>query len=58
MAKAENVLQTPTFKKVVKKLNTRQKEALDISVKALVKEPALGERKKGNFAFYACINLR
>ena len=51
MAKAENVLQTPTFKKVVKKLNTRQKKALDIAVKALVEEPALGERKKGNLAF-------
>ena len=51
MAKAENVLQTPTFKKVVKKLNTRQKKALEIAVKALVEEPALGERKKGNLAF-------
>jgi mRNA-degrading endonuclease RelE of RelBE toxin-antitoxin system len=51
LAKAENVLQTPTFKKVVKKLNTRQKKALDIAVKALVEEPALGERKKGNLAF-------
>ena len=51
MAKAKNVLQTPTFKKVVKKLNTRQKNALDIAVKALVEEPTLGERKKGNLAF-------
>ena len=51
MAKAENVLQTPTFKKAVKKLNTRQKKALDIAVNALVEEPALGERKKGNLAF-------
>ena len=51
MAKAENVLQTPTFKKVVKKLNTKQKKALDIAVKAIVEEPALGEQKKGNLAF-------
>jgi len=51
LAKAENVLQTPTFKKIVKKLNTRQKKALDIAVKALVEEPALGEQKKGNLAF-------
>lgn len=51
MAKAKNVLQTPTFKKSVKKLNTSQKKKLDIAIKALVEKPTLGERKRGDLAF-------
>ncbi|MEH6550000.1 MAG: type II toxin-antitoxin system RelE/ParE family toxin [Pseudomonadales bacterium] len=51
MAKAKNVLQTPTFKKAVKKLKPSQKKELDTAVKALMAKPALGEQKKGNLAF-------
>lgn len=51
MAKATHVLQSPTFKKAVKKLNTNQKKDLDAAVKKLIIDPALGEQKKGNLSF-------
>lgn len=51
MAKAINVVQTPTFKKAVKKLKPNQKQQLDIAVKALMAQPTLGEQKKGDLAF-------
>ena len=51
MAKAKNVVQTPTFKKAVKKLKPNQKKDLDVTVKALMAKPALGEQKKGDLAF-------
>ena len=51
MAKAKSVLQTPTFKKAVKKLKPNQKKELDAAVKALMAKPTLGEQKKGNLAF-------
>lgn len=51
MAKATTVLQTPTFRKAVKKLKTNQKKDLDNAVRALVEKPTLGEQKKGDLAF-------
>ena len=51
MAKAKSVLQTPTFKKAVKKLKPNQKKELDAAVKELMAKPTLGEQKKGNLAF-------
>ena len=51
MTKAVKVLQTPTFKKAVKKLKPNQKRDLDAAVKALIKKPTLGEQKKGNLVF-------
>ena len=51
MAKATRVLQSPTFKKAVKKLKANQKEDLDSAVKALMADPALGERKNGDLSF-------
>lgn len=51
MAKVTSVLQTPTFKKAVKKLKPKQKKQLDAAVKALMEKPELGEQKKGNLAF-------
>ncbi|WP_188364013.1 type II toxin-antitoxin system RelE/ParE family toxin [Marinicella pacifica] len=51
MTKATQVLQTPTFKKVVKKLKPNQKKDLDLAVKALMKNPKIGEQKKGDLAF-------
>ncbi|KZZ53220.1 type II toxin-antitoxin system RelE/ParE family toxin, partial [Oleiphilus sp. HI0123] len=44
-------LQTPTFKKAVKKLKPNQKKDLDNAVKELVKDPLLGEQKRGDLAF-------
>ncbi|MDF1644385.1 MAG: type II toxin-antitoxin system RelE/ParE family toxin [Pseudomonadales bacterium] len=51
MTKAKSVLQTPTFKKTVKKLKPNQKKELDTAVKKLMAKPALGEQKKGDLSF-------
>lgn len=51
MDKVENILQTQTFKKAVKKLKPNQKKDLDAAVKELVDDPLLGEQKRGDLAF-------
>lgn len=51
MAKITQVLQTPTFKKLVKKLHQNQKADLDKAIRKLIEEPLLGEQKKGDLAF-------
>ena len=51
MAKITQVLQTPTFKKAVKKLHKNQKADLDEAIKELMIDPLLGEQKKGDVAF-------
>ena len=51
LAKATSVLQTPTFKKAVKKLKPNQKKELDAAVKELMAKSTLGEQKKGDLAF-------
>ncbi len=51
MAKVERILQTPTFKKAVKKLKPNQKKDLDGAVRELVEDPLLGEQKRGDLAF-------
>lgn len=51
MVKIIRVLQTPTFKKAVKKLHKNQKKDLDKAVKMLIENPCLGEPKKGDLAF-------
>jgi mRNA-degrading endonuclease RelE of RelBE toxin-antitoxin system len=51
LAKATNVLQTPGFKKAVKKLKGNQKKDLDSAVKELIDNPSLGEQKKGGLSF-------
>ncbi len=51
MAKIEQVLQTPSFKKAVKKLHKNQKKDLDKAVKLLMEDPRLGEQKKGDLLF-------
>ncbi|MGF1718181.1 type II toxin-antitoxin system RelE/ParE family toxin [Photobacterium chitinilyticum] len=51
MAKITQVLQTPTFKKAVKKLHANQKKDLDNAIKALMEDPLLGEQKKGDLSF-------
>jgi mRNA-degrading endonuclease RelE of RelBE toxin-antitoxin system len=51
LAKAKSVVQTPTFKKAVKKLKPKQKTELDNAVKEVMAKPALGEQKKGNLGF-------
>lgn len=51
MIEAIHVLQTPTFKKAVKKLKESQKKELDIAVKALMAQPDLGKQKRGGLVF-------
>lgn len=51
MVKASSVVQTPTFKKAVKKLTPNQKKDLDLAVKDLMADPNIGEQKKGDLAF-------
>ena len=51
MAKITRVLQTPTFKKAVKKLHQNQKKDLDKAIKELSDDPHLGEQKKGDLSF-------
>lgn len=42
------ILQTATFKKQIKKLHQNQKKELDSVIRQLVKDPTLGEMKKGD----------
>ena len=45
------VLQTPSFKKAVKKLHNNQKVDLDGAIRELMEDPLLGEQKKGDLSF-------
>ncbi len=58
LAKNMQVLQTPTFKKAVKKLHANQKNDLDKAIKSLIKEPLLGEQKKVISRFFEYINSK
>lgn len=51
MTKITTVLQTPSFKKAVKKLHSNQKQDLNAAIKALMDDPFLGDQKKGDLAF-------
>lgn len=51
MAKISQVLQTPSFKRAVKKLHANQKKDLDSAIKNLIQDPYLGEQKKGDLTF-------
>ncbi len=51
MAKITQVLQTPLFKKIVKKLHKNQKQDLDDAIKVLMEEPTIGEQKKGDLSY-------
>lgn len=45
-----NVLTTPRFDRAIKKILPVEKKTLDFAVKELVKNPKLGEMKKGDLA--------
>ena len=51
MANIKRVLQTPSFKRAVKKLHRNQKKELDKAVKSLMEDPLTGEQKKGGLLF-------
>lgn len=44
------ILVTPTFERVVKKLQPQHKTALDEAVRAIVSQPEAGETKVGDLA--------
>ena len=44
------ILQTPTFKRAVKRLRKQQKQELDEAVRAIAQDPAIGEGKVGGLA--------
>jgi len=45
-----NVLQTPTFKKHIKKLHKNQKKDLDKAITIIIKDPYIGDMKKGDLS--------
>ena len=51
MTKITQVLQTPTFKKAIKKLHPNQKKDLDKAVQELMANPLSGDQKKGDLGF-------
>ncbi|WP_297481122.1 type II toxin-antitoxin system RelE/ParE family toxin [uncultured Photobacterium sp.] len=51
MINITQILQTPTFKKAVKKLHKNQKTDLDNAIRQLLTDPYLGEQKKGDLSF-------
>jgi mRNA-degrading endonuclease RelE of RelBE toxin-antitoxin system len=51
LTKITNILQTPTFKKAVKKLYKNQKSDLDTAIRELLENPYIGEQKKGDLSF-------
>jgi mRNA-degrading endonuclease RelE of RelBE toxin-antitoxin system len=51
LARITQVLQTPSFRKTVKKLHKNQKKDLDDAIRVLMKEPTIGERKKGSLSY-------
>ena len=51
MIKIECVVQTPTFKRAVKKLKPNQKSDLDNAIKQLMLDPFLGEKKQGDLSY-------
>ena len=46
--KITEILQTPSFKKTVKKLHASQRKDLNQAIKDLMEDPLLGEQKKGD----------
>ena len=45
------ILATPQFNKCVKRFHSNQKKDLDKAVRAIVKEPDVGEQKKGDLSW-------
>lgn len=45
-----NILQTNTFRNTAKKLHKKEKKVVDEAVRFIMKNPRIGERKKGVLA--------
>ena len=44
------ILQTPSFKRSVKKLQGEQRKILEEAIRSIVKQPTIGQAKKGDLA--------
>ena len=53
-----DVLQTPTFRKAVKRLHKNQKKCLDHAVAFIMKNPEAGELKRGDLAGVAVYKFK
>ena len=58
MGKIQKILQTPTFKKAIRKLKPNQKQDLDNAVKSLIADPLLGQQKKGDLAYLRVLKFK
>jgi mRNA-degrading endonuclease YafQ of YafQ-DinJ toxin-antitoxin module len=47
----KKVVQTNTFKRYVKKLPKQYKLELDTEIKKIIKDPLIGDQKKGDLSF-------
>lgn len=45
------VVETPRFRKVVKRLHADQKQDLDAAIRSILETPKLGEQKTGDLAW-------
>jgi mRNA-degrading endonuclease RelE of RelBE toxin-antitoxin system len=52
------VVETPPFKKAVKRLHRNQKKDLDEGVKSVVGNPMIGEQKAGDLAWLRVYKFR
>lgn len=52
------ILVTPTFERSAKKLHKQQKADLDLAIRAIAADPALGESKVGDFAGISVYKFR
>jgi mRNA-degrading endonuclease YafQ of YafQ-DinJ toxin-antitoxin module len=52
------VLETPSFRKDVKRLQVNQKQALDEAMRAVMADPMAGERKQGDLAWLRVYRFR
>jgi len=51
LGEIQKVLQTPAFRRAIKKLKANQKKDLDKAIKSLIEDPLLGQQKKGDLAY-------
>ena len=58
MTKVEFVLQTPSFKKSVKKLKSNQKRDLDEAIKRLMLDPEMGAKKRGDLGYLRVLKFQ
>lgn len=52
------VVETPQFRKAVKRLHANQKHDLDTAVKTVMEAPSIGERKAGTLAWLRVYKFR